>query len=193
MPDKLNILAISGSTRKASSNLHLIHAIARMTATRLNISMYEGLTDLPHFNPDLDNGQPPAAVSGLLEQLRSADGILICTPEYAAGVPGSLKNAVDWAVGSMGFSGKPTALITASTSGHAGHQSLLGTLLLIEARITAAAQLVIPAVKTKVSAAGEITDPATLQQTEQLIQALTDMINGAGDQDYLKAPAFFGN
>ena len=63
-----------------------------------------------------------------------ADGVIICTPEYAHGVPGSLKNAIDWTVGTGEFSGKPTMLITASTDGKNGHKALLETLKVIEAK-----------------------------------------------------------
>src|SRR5665647_1477007 len=131
MTHKIKIVAISGSTRKASSNLNLIKAIARLTSDAFTINIFEGISDLPHFNPDLDNENVPPQVSGFRRLLREADGILICTPEYAIGVPGTLKNAIDWTVSSMDFSKKPVALITASLSGEKAHKSLLGTLLII--------------------------------------------------------------
>src|SRR5438445_13812511 len=115
MSDKLKILAISGSTRKSSSNLNLINAIANLTADSWSVNTFPGLADIPHFNPDLDNENPPKHVIEFRKQLKEADGILICTPEYAIGVPGTLKNAIDWTVSSMEFSHKPVALITAST------------------------------------------------------------------------------
>lgn len=179
MTDKLKILAISGSTRKVSSNLHLIHAIENMSREQFDIQIFEGLTGLPHFNPDIDNeGTVPAEVMAFRQLLNEADGVLICTPEYAIGVPGTLKNAVDWTVSAMNFSQKPVALITASLSGAKGHQSLLGTLQIIEARLTEHTHMFISGIKAKVNDQAVITDEATRQRIQQLIAAFTALIRG---------------
>ncbi len=176
MTDKIKILAISGSTRKSSSNLNLIKAIADLTSETFTISVFQGLSDIPHFNPDLDHENPPEQVTSFRRQLREADGIIICTPEYAIGVPGTLKNAIDWTVSSMEFSRKPLALITASLSGEKAHASLLGTLLIIEARMTADTQLLIQFIKTKVDGNGKITDNETLNNINKLTQSLREII-----------------
>ena len=76
----------------------MIHAIQDLTREKFDISIFDGLADIPPFNPDLDNETPPMAVAQFRQRLKEADGILICTPEYAMGVPGTLKNAIDWAV-----------------------------------------------------------------------------------------------
>lgn len=178
MTDKIKILAISGSTRKTSSNLSLIKAIADLTSETFSITVFEGLTDIPHFNPDLDNENPPLQVTSFRRQLREADGIIICTPEYAMGVPGTLKNAIDWTVSSMEFSRKPLAVITASLSGEKAHASLLGTLLLIEAQMTDDTQLLIQFIKTKVNGNGKITDNETFNNIKKLTQSLTQIIMG---------------
>ena len=188
MADKIKILAISGSTRKSSSNLSLIKAITNLTAEIFTVKIFEGLVDLPHFNPDLDKGQEPEQVQNFKRELRAAEGLLICTPEYAIGVPGTLKNAVDWTVSTMEFSQKPVALVTASTSGYVAHQSLLGTLLIIEAKITEDSQIVVSAVKTKVNEHSEITDGETRSKIDRLVQSLANMITGTVEQDYLPAP-----
>lgn len=176
MTDKIKILAISGSTRKNSSNLNLIKAIADLTSETFTITVFEGLSDIPHFNPDLDNENPPEQVISFRRQLRGADGIIICTPEYAMGVPGTLKNAVDWTVSSMEFSRKPLALITASLSGEKAHASLLGTLLIVEARMTTDTQLLIQFIKTKVDGNGKITDNETFNNINKLTQSLREII-----------------
>ena len=165
------ILAIPGSTRRNSANLDLIKAIIKLFSEKLRIEIFEGLTDIPHFNPDRDQENPPEKVANFRKQLREADGILICTPEYAMGVPGTLKNAIDWTVSSMEFSHKPVVLITASTSGYKAHQSLLETLRVIEADVPDRSQLLISHVKTKV-ADGAITDPATLNQVTDVMESL---------------------
>jgi NAD(P)H-dependent FMN reductase len=176
MGDAIKILAISGSTRKESSNRNLIKAIANLTSEIFDITIFEGLVTLPHFNPDLDNENVPSEITDFRNQVREADGILICTPEYAMGVPGSLKNAIDWTVSSMEFSKKPVALITASLSGEKAHRSLLGTLLIIEAHLTDDTQLLIPYIKTKVTDDYKITDQLTLASIHKLTKSLIGII-----------------
>lgn len=187
MSGRKNILAISGSTRKASSNLNLLRAIAELSSENFLITIFEGLTNLPHFNPDLDHENPPKEVTDFRKKLKEADGVLICTPEYAVGVPGTLKNAIDWTVSSMEFSNKPVALITASSSGEKAHQSLLGTLLIIEAKMTTHTQLLIPSIKTKVNGEDIIVHEETLKNVKQLIQSFSELVNHIEDK-FLSSP-----
>jgi NAD(P)H-dependent FMN reductase len=79
--------------------------------------LYEGLSDLPAFNPDGDGERPHAAVADLRQQLAASDAVLFCTPEYAGTLPGSLKNLLDWTVGSGELYGKPVAWINVANSG----------------------------------------------------------------------------
>ena len=125
------VLAISGSTREKSINQSYIKAIAGLTGSQFAITVYKDISAIPHFNPDLDNENPPKEVIDFRKQIKESDGILICTPEYAMGVPGTLKNAIDWTVSSCDFSHKPVALINASLSGEKSHESLLGTIRII--------------------------------------------------------------
>ncbi len=141
------------------------------------MELFEGLSTMPHFNPDLDNDNPPAQVTAFRKKLSNADGILICTPEYAMGVPGTLKNAIDWTVSSMEFSHKPVALITASSVGQKGHQSLLETLKIIESNITEETQLLISFAKTKINHECEIIDEPSLQSIKKLINAFVLILN----------------
>jgi NAD(P)H-dependent FMN reductase len=187
MTDKINILAISGSTKKTSSNLNLIKAIADIASEIFTVTIFEGLSQLPHFSPDLDNEKPPLQVTEFRRLLRAANGILICTPEYAIGVPGTLKNAIDWTVSSMEFSQKPVALITASLSGKKAHQSLLGTLLIIESKITADTQLLISFIRTKVNAEGKITDEEALNNVKRLITSFHELLTNK-ETELLSAP-----
>ncbi len=174
---KNKIIAICGSTRSSSSNLNLINAIRELAKEIFDITLFEGLDELPHFNPDLDNGNSPDSITAFRRQLNSFDGILICTPEYAMGVPGTLKNAIDWTVSSMEFSHKPTALITASSLGQNAHDSLMKTLRIIEANITDETQLVIPYVKTKVNEDSKITDEKTLLEIQNLLNAFHHILD----------------
>lgn len=148
-----------------------------MADAHIEFSIYNGLDQLPHFNPDLDNETPPAEIFKWRQQLKVADAILICTPEYAFGVPGSLKNALDWTVSSGDFVDKPTALITASSVGSNGHAALLLTLGAISAKVADDAKLLIPFVRTKVSADGSITDAEVLASFDKVLNALVSSIN----------------
>jgi Predicted flavoprotein len=174
------ILVISGSLRQSSTNLNLINAIIKLYRRRLDFSLYQGLSAIPPFNPDLDGRDPPANVSDFRSQLNEADGVLICTPEYAMGVPGTLKNAIDWTVSSMEFSHKPAALITASSSGQKAHQSLLETLRVIESDIPDSSHLLIPFAQTKVKN-DVITDTDTLDGIKNIMDSLIKTV-GKRDQ-----------
>jgi NAD(P)H-dependent FMN reductase len=176
MQARKRILAISGSIRANSTNLNLINAIIELYSDQLDIKVFEGLAAIPHFNPDLETDNPPEAVASFRNQLLEMDGILICTPEYAMGVPGTLKNAIDWTVSSMEFSHKPVALITASSAGQKAHLSLLETLKVIESDIPVSSQLLISFVKTKVKD-NKIVDPATLEMVKDLVQSLIQTID----------------
>lgn len=181
MTHKIKVLAICGSTRQYSSNHNIIKAFTALSNDIFDVQLYDGLTQLPHFNPDEDLApdSAPGPVQDFRRQLEGADAVLISTPEYAIGVPGTLKNAIDWTVSSMHFSKKPVALITAGTSGHKAHQSLLGTLLIIESRISEATQVVVSSVRTKVNDQGVITDEVTLTDIRKLIQSLAGLADGS--------------
>jgi NAD(P)H-dependent FMN reductase len=139
-------------------------------------AIYEGIDTLPHFNPSLDAETAPAAVEHWRKALAAADGVIICTPEYAFGVPGSLKNALDWTVSSGSFNEKPVAIVTASSSGHKAHAALLDIFTALGASVPEDATLLIPFVRTKVNSAGKITDEATGKAlyavTHTLLQAV---------------------
>jgi len=110
----MRILAISGSLRAASTNTTLLKAAAALALEDLSLNLFCGLNDLPHFNPDLDNGPPHAAVARFRLQMAKSAVIIFSTPEYAHGIPGTLKNALDWVVASGELYEKPVALFSAS-------------------------------------------------------------------------------
>ena len=112
----MKILAISGSLRTQSSNALLLQAAVRLAPEGMSVTLYQSLSELPHFNPDLDGGRLPATVRELRALLAAVDGVLISSPEYAHGIPGSLKNALDWASREPDnrlLSGKPAAIVGA--------------------------------------------------------------------------------
>ncbi|GCE24436.1 NADPH-dependent FMN reductase [Dictyobacter kobayashii] len=176
----MRILAISGSLRASSTNTRLVHAIMRLAPTEIEFLMYEGLGDLPHFTPDLDGDNPPPSVLALRQLLRTTDGVLICTPEYAFGVPGSLKNGLDWTVSSGDFSVKPVAAISASPlwgGGDKAHASLLLTLTALGANILEEGKIIIPMVNKKLDAESNLLDPALVENLQAVFKAFQQSNN----------------
>ena len=116
----MRIVAISGSLQARSSNTALVRLAAGLSDSRLAVDVFDGLADLPYFNPDLDGEQPPRTVTELRARLSSADGVLIASPEYAHEIPGVLKNALDWLVRSGELYGKPVVVLSAAPSAERG-------------------------------------------------------------------------
>ncbi|WP_407551180.1 NAD(P)H-dependent oxidoreductase [Streptomyces sp. Pv4-95] len=152
----MKLLALSGSLRARSSNSAVLRSALDFfdgAATTADIGA------LPHFNPDLDgeDAVPPAPVAALRAAVGAADAVLVVSPEYAHGVPGVLKNALDWLVSSGECVHKPIAVITASpfpTGGDHANAQLRETLRMMTGSIVTAACREIPAV-------GPLIDPAT--------------------------------
>jgi NAD(P)H-dependent FMN reductase len=158
----MKILAISGSLRAVSSNTALLRAAAALAPQGVEITFYGGIGDLPHFNPDLDDpdhGIAPPPVLDLRARIQAADGLLISSPEYAHGVPGSLKNALDWLVGSSEIVGKPVALLNASPRATLAQASLAETLTTMSTRLIAEASIALPLLGRRLDAAGIAADP----------------------------------
>ena len=175
----MKIAAVSGSLRAASSNTALVRAVVSLAPPDVEVILYDGLAGLPHFSPELEGANLPTSVQGLRLQMASADGVLICTPEYAFGMPGSLKNALDWLVSSGELWRKPVAVLSASPSalgGEKAHAALVLTLRALEAEIVEAAFLQIPFVSTKINAEKEVSDPATLVALQTSLTALIEAI-----------------
>jgi chromate reductase len=117
MSDQVKIIAIAGSLRKDSFNKALLRAAKDLAPENVEIEMFD-LEGIPEFNQDIEDN-PPAKVKELKAMVRSADAVLIATPEYNFSVPGILKNAIDWAsrpYGDSAWDGKPVATMSASVS-----------------------------------------------------------------------------
>jgi len=113
-PTVLNILAISGSLRAASTNSALLAALARNAPPGCRVTVHDGLGRLPIFNPDDEGERTPSEASRLIDAVTGADGLIVSCPEYAHGVPGGLKNALDWLVSRDAAVAKPAMLAHAS-------------------------------------------------------------------------------
>ena len=131
--------------------------------------MYNGLADLPFFNQDITDENTPANVIALREAISKADGVLICTPEYVYSLPGVLKNALEWMASTTVFLDKPTALITASSSGEKAHESLLLVMKTLGVKTNEELCILISSVKSKLNPQGEVIDESLVSKLENLI------------------------
>src|SRR3954451_14845344 len=156
----MKIIAISGSLRARSNNTAVLRAAARLAPPGVEIVLFEGIADLPFFNPDHDGDQVPPAVTAFRALIGSADGVLISSPEYARGVAGVLKNALDWLVASFEFPGKPVGLINTSPRATHALAALTLTLETMSAQLVSDAFVTLPLLGTRSDEAAIVADDA---------------------------------
>ena len=155
----MRILAISGSLRTRSFNTAALQASVVLAPAGLEIVLYAGLGHLPHFNPDRDTDEPPESVKAFRREIESSDGLLLAAPEYAHGIPGALKNALDWLVSCIEFPDKPVALINASQRATHAQDHLREILATMSARLIDRASITLPLMGRNLDAAGILADP----------------------------------
>lgn len=134
----MKILAVCGSLQRSSGNLTLLQRAAELAPEGMEIVLYDGLRNLPHFDPDLEADGPLAEVAAWRRALARSDGLLIACPEYGHSLPGALKNGIDWVIGSGELERKVvaiTALVRALPRGELGLLALHQTLNAVRARI----------------------------------------------------------
>jgi chromate reductase len=134
----MRILAVCGSLQARSGNLSLLNAAAASAPRGVEVVLFDGLRDLPHFNPDLEASGGSASVTRWRQALAHSDAVLIACPEYGFSLPGALKNAIDWAIGSGELEGKVvaiTAAVPAPERGRRGLQALRDTLSAVRATV----------------------------------------------------------
>ncbi len=170
----MRILGISGSLRARSSNSEVLRACALVAPPDVEVRMYEGLATLPHFNPDLDleGAIPPEPVKILRTEIGSADAILISSPEYAHGVPGSLKNALDWLVSAPEMVAKPVGVLNTSSRAVHAHASLLETLRTMSTDIVPEASAIVPVTRLMATAESIAADPEISATLRSVVAAL---------------------
>jgi chromate reductase, NAD(P)H dehydrogenase (quinone) len=177
----MKVLGLSGSLRATSTNTRLLESILYgrgfaepSPLSTLQVSLYNGIGQLPHYNADLDKSSGPSTVADWRSALAQADGVIICTPEYAFGIPGVLKNALDWIASSGELVGKPVMAISASPGylgGDKAHASLLLTLSALSANIIQPGSISIPAVGQVLDGEGCLTDLALVEKLLDGLQA----------------------
>jgi chromate reductase, NAD(P)H dehydrogenase (quinone) len=166
---KKKILVLLGSTKACSTNQKMVDYFTEKTKVFFDVEIYP-LSILPYFNPDLETDLLPDSVRDFRQKIEQADGVLISTPEYVFSIPGILKNALEWAVSTIVFDKKPTAIITAASSGYAAHESIQLILKTIGANFTEYTTILIQSPKSKINKMGEITDSKTAQLLDDLIE-----------------------
>ena len=175
----MDILAISGSLRSESSNTALLRAVRTLAPPGLRITIYEGLGGLPPFDPGLETEDAPEPVRAFRDQLRAAEGVLICTPEYAHGMPGILKNALEWTVASGEFVDKPVAALSSSPGATGGEKALAWltqTLSVMSARILPGISQPIPFGRSRVKPDGRIVDPVLAATLREILDGLAGAV-----------------
>jgi chromate reductase len=167
------ILLIAGSLRKGSTNAAVVKTAAALALPGATLHVYEGLAELPHFNPDDDHEPLPLAAAQLRGLLAQADAVLFSTPEYAGALPGSFKNLLDWTVGE-GLYDKPVGFINASAqgAGTGAHNMLRSVLGYVSADVVEQACVQLPIRRDAVATDGLIRDPALTSEITATLLAL---------------------
>src|ERR1700712_79395 len=171
--NKIKILGICGSLRASSSASAVLNIVGNLFPAHVVFTIYNRIAEIPAFD---DSNEIPSSVVDFIKHIETADGVFFCIPEYAFGVPGALKNALDWTVSSTAFSNKPVALITAASQGEKAHAALLLTLSAIGTKIAGGATLVISFIRTKLNEKNEVKDIATLDAIKNVVDSFLESI-----------------
>jgi len=168
-----HLLTISGSLRTGSSNTALLTAAALVAPPTVTVSPFDALAALPAFSPDLEESGPvPNAVADWRAALAAADAVLISSPEYAHGMPGVLKNALDWVVGSGELVGKRVGLLSASAASRFAHPQLVEVLSVMSAAMVAEATVVLDVPRRGATAEQLAADPVVAPALAAAVAAL---------------------
>lgn len=167
----VNVLALCGSLRQTSSNAALLRAAASLPVEGLTVSVYPSLGTLPLFSPDYESPFPDA-VQALHQAVQDSDALLIASPEYAHGVTGTIKNALDWLVSLTSFAGKPVAVLNASARSRHADAALRETLITMSAQLVQEASVTIPLPGSSTTQQKIEQSPALCAELRAALQAL---------------------
>lgn len=177
----LNVLALAGSLRRRSWNRKLLEAAVELAPLGLTLRLYNDLGSIPLFDEELE-ADDPGAVRELRRRVSEADGLLVATPEYNQGVPGVLKNAVDWLSRPYGGSclqGKPAAVLGATTGSwgtRIAQKELRHVLWATEALVLPRSPLYVRGAASRFDDAGRLADEPTRRALAGLLTAFADWI-----------------
>jgi chromate reductase, NAD(P)H dehydrogenase (quinone) len=176
----LTFVTICGSLRARSSNAALLDAVSLLAPAGIKVRRYDGLASLPPFNPDDDVEPAPAAVRSLRSCVASADALVLSSPEYAHGVPGALKNALDWLVSGVEIFQKPVALLNPSPASRFAHAQLMETLRVMSATVVDDACITLPIAGRRLDAEGIAADAELSSAIRATLDALTAAMSASG-------------
>jgi NAD(P)H-dependent FMN reductase len=182
--EAVRLLLVSGSTRGASTNTAALRTAAAVAPDGVTTTLYDGLAELPAFNPDDEQGPVHPAVDRLRRALVDADAVLFCTPEYAGSLPGSFKNLLDWTVGGGELYGKPVAWVNVATAGRGlGAEDALGVVLgYVGAQVIGSACVRLPVARPMIGPDGVIVDEQVRAGLVGVLDAIgTHLASPAGD------------
>ena len=177
----MRVLAISGSLRKDSTNTAALEALARLADGDMRVVVYRDLARLPPFNPDddLEDEPKPESVEALRAMVAACDAIVIAAPEYAHGVPGALKNALDWLVASEAFAGRPVMLVNCSPRAFHAQTALREILATMAARLVPEAFATLPLTGTSPDAEAILAEPRWAAHLKEALAAFVAAIAGS--------------
>lgn len=167
----MNVLAICGSLRAASINASLLRAAARLSTPEMHVRPLSGIGELPLFNPDLEHCRP-VPVAAYQAEVARADALLIASPEYAHGVTGTIKNALDWLVSFEPFVDKPVAVLNTSPRAHHADDALRETLKTMSAVVVEQASITVPLLGAHLTDDGMVEDPTISRAIRGALEAL---------------------
>ena len=181
MTETIHVLGIPGSLRDESYNRALLEAARRVAGDTMEITIHD-IGDIPHYDADLEALGDPAPVTEFKEAIRAADALLIATPEYQHGMPGVLKNALDWGSrppSDAPLTGKPTAVMGA-TPGSFGtaraQEDLRQVLVYNDCPMVTSPEVLVADAADKVDDTGAFQDEATLDFVRQLLDELAGLV-----------------
>lgn len=180
MADPIKILGICGSLRKGSYNRGALQAARELCPAEAKIELAE-LDGIPPFSQDDEQNAPPK-VAQLKDRIRAADAVLIATPEYNYGIPGVLKNAIDWAsrpYGDNAWSGKPVAIMSAALSmggGVRAQYQLRQAFVFLNMEAVVQPEVAIGNAPQRYDASGRLTDETSKKLIAQLLRNLVDKV-----------------
>jgi chromate reductase, NAD(P)H dehydrogenase (quinone) len=173
----MKILAISGSLRAASINSAFCRAITRLAPKPLQVTVFTGVGQLPLFNPDLE-ADPPSSVQEFRAAVGQASALVLASPEYAHGISGPLKNALDWLVSFEGFINKPVAVINTSPRAQHAYASLKEILQTMSASILPEASVSIPLLGMCITEEAMLDSPEIRKKIQSTLSALVASLSG---------------
>lgn len=173
-----HLLTVAGSLRAGSSNATLLAATGLLAPADLTVTAYRALGSLPAFNPDREEAavRLPTAVTRWRTALAAADMLLISTPEYAHGIPGAFKNALDWVVGSGELVGKPVGVINPSAASRFAFPQLIEVLTVMSANVVPAATIVLDLPRRGADAVQLAADSVVAERLREVLTALLSAV-----------------